>query len=114
MQNSVGKLLKRIVARKLARDQEDRDLPADQWGWGGVHLIVPHTHTDCSVTEDQSGWGFIVKQGATTISEKTAAYTVSSSCLTMEVEAVTHALRWIASRCDSGTTHAIFLTDSMN
>ena len=32
----------------------------------------------------------------------------------MGVEAVTHALRWIASRGDSRTTHAILLTDSMN
>ena len=31
----------------------------------------------------------------------------------MEMEGVTHALRWIASRCDSQTTHAIILTDSM-
>jgi len=29
-------------------------------------------------------------------------------------EAVTHALRWIASRGDSQTTHAIILTDSMS
>ena len=32
----------------------------------------------------------------------------------MEAEAVTHALRWIASRGDSRTTHAIILTDSMS
>ena len=32
----------------------------------------------------------------------------------MEVKAVAHALRWIASRGDSQTTHAIVLTDSMN
>ena len=32
----------------------------------------------------------------------------------MEVEAVTHALRWIVSRGDSHTTHAIILTDSMS
>ena len=37
-------------------------------------------------------------------------YTVSTSSLTMEVEAVTNALRWIASRSDSRTTHAIILT----
>ena len=30
----------------------------------------------------------------------------------MEMKAVTHALRWIASRGDSQTTHAIILTDS--
>ena len=32
----------------------------------------------------------------------------------MEVEAVTHALRWIASLADSRTTHAIIFTDSMS
>ena len=32
----------------------------------------------------------------------------------MEVEAVTHALRWIASRGDSQTTHAIILTNSIS
>ena len=32
----------------------------------------------------------------------------------MEVEAVTHALRWIASRCNSQTTHATILADSMS
>ena len=33
-----------------------------------------------SVTKDQSGWGFTVKQDATTIHEDSAAYTVSTSC----------------------------------
>ena len=69
-------------------------------------------YTDGSVTKDQSGRGFTVKQGATTIQEDIAADTVSTSSLTMEVEAVTLALRWIASRGDSQTTHAIILTDS--
>ena len=55
-----------------------------------------------------------VKQGATTIQEDIAADTVSTSSLTMKVEAVTHALRWVASRGDSQTTHAIILTDSMS
>ena len=32
----------------------------------------------------------------------------------MEVEAVTHALRWIALRGDSQTTRAVILTDSMS
>ena len=56
-------------------------------------LIV---YTDGSVTKDQSEWGFTVEQDATTIHEGSAAYTVSTSSLTMEVEAVTHTLRWIA------------------
>ena len=53
-------------------------------------LIV---YTDGSVTKDQSGWGSTVEQGATTIHEDSAAYTVSTSSLTMEVEAVTHVFR---------------------
>ena len=71
-------------------------------------------YTDDSVPKDQSGWGFNVKQGSTTNHEDSAAYTVSASSLTMEVEAVTHVLRRIASRGDSQTTHAIILTDSMS
>ena len=43
-----------------------------------------------------------------------AVYAVSNSSLTMEAEAVTHALSWIASRDDSQTTHAIILTDSVS
>ena len=74
-------------------------------------LIV---YTDGSVTKDHSGWGFTVKQGEATIHEDSAAYTVSTSSLTMELEAVTHALRCIASRGDSQTRHAIILTDSMS
>ena len=64
-----------------------------------------------SVTKDQSGWDFTVKQGATTIHEDSTAYTVSSSSLTMEGEIVTHGICWIASKDDSRTTHAIILTD---
>ncbi len=64
-------------------------------------LIV---YTDGSVSKDQSEWDFIVTQGATTIREDSAAYLVSTSSLTVDVEAVTHALRWIA----------ILLTDSVS
>ena len=73
------------------------------------YLLV---YTDGS--KDQSGWSFTVKQGATTIHEESAAYTVSTSTLAMEVEAITHALHWIASRGDSRTTRAIIVTDSMS
>ena len=72
-------------------------------------LIV---YTDGSVTKDQSGWGFTVKQDMTTIHEDSAAYTVSTSSLTMEVEAVTLALCWAASKGDSRTS--LILTDSMS
>ena len=46
--------------------------------------------------------------------EDSAAYTVSTSSLRMEVEAVIHVLRWFASRDDSQTTHTIILADSMS
>ena len=52
------------------------------------------------------GWGFTVTRGATTVHEDSAAYEVSTSSWPMEMEAVTHALRWVASRGDSQTTHA--------
>ena len=75
-------------------------------------------YTGGSFTKDQSWWCFTVtvsvKQGATTIHEDNAAYEVSPSSLTMEVEAIAHAFRWIALRGDSQTTHAIILTDSMS
>ena len=74
------------------------------------HQYIVH-NTDGSVTKDQSWWGFTVKQGGTTVHE---AYTVSTSSFTMEVEAATHVLRWIATRGDSRTTHAIIFTDSMS
>ena len=71
-------------------------------------------YTDGSATKDQTGWGFTVKQGATTTHEDRAAYTVSTSSLTMEVEVVAHAIRWIASRGDSQATYVIIFTDSMS
>ena len=43
-------------------------------------------YTAGSVTKDQSGWGFTVQQGATTIHKDGTAYTVSTSSLTMAVE----------------------------
>ena len=74
-------------------------------------LIV---YTDGSLTKDKSGWSFTVKQGVTTIHEASAAYMVSTSSLTMEVEAVTHTLCWITPRGDSQATHAIILMDPMS
>ena len=34
--------------------------------------------------------------------------------LTMEVEAVTRAIQWLASQLEAQITHAVILTDSMN
>ena len=43
-------------------------------------------------------WGLIVKQGATTMYEDSAAYVVSTSSLTVGVEEVTHVLCWTAAQ----------------
>ena len=65
-------------------------------------------------TRDQSGWGFTVKQDGRTVHEDSGAHRVMTSSLTMEVEAVTHAIQWLASQRDTQITHAIILTGSMN
>ena len=99
-----------------------------QWPAGKADLEVklliekhsqPHDlriYTDGSVTKDKSGWGFSVQQGDCTIYEDSAAYAVTSTSLRMEMEAVTHALRWIASRRDNQTTTraVVLLIDCMN
>ena len=96
-------------------------MPAGQADSEIRHLVQENSepqdlvvYTDGSVTKDQSGWGFTVKQGVTTMHEDSAAYEVPTSSLTMETEAVIHALRWIASKGDSQTTHAIIVTNSVS
>ena len=71
-------------------------------------------YTDGSVTRDWSGWGITVKQGARTVHEDSGAHRVTTSSLTMEVEAVTHAIQWLVSQHDARITHAVILTDSVN
>ena len=71
-------------------------------------------YTDGSVTRDRSGWGFTVKQDGRTVHEDSGAHRVTTSSLTMEVEAVTHAIQWLASQRDGRITHAIIPTDSMD
>ena len=58
--------------------------------------------------------GFTVKQGGRTVHEDSGAHRVTTSSLTMEVEAVIHAIQWLASQRDARIAHAIILTDSMN
>ena len=53
------------------------------------HDIV--MYTDGSVTRDRSDWRFTVKQGRT-VHEDSGAHRNTTSSLTMEVEAVTHAM----------------------
>ena len=89
---------------------------------GEVQMLVktnskPHDimiYTDGSVTTDQSGWGFIVKHGARTVHEDNGAHRVTTSSLTMEAEADTHAIKGLTSQRDAQFTHAIIPTDSMN
>ena len=71
-------------------------------------------YTDSSVTRDQSGLGFTVKQGGRTIHEDSGAHRITTSSQTMEVEAVTHATQWLASQNDTQIIYAIILIDSMN
>ena len=98
-----------------------REWPAGKTN-GEVQMLVeanskPHDiviYTDGSVTRDRSGWEFTVKQDGRTVHEDSGAHRVTTSSLTMEVEAVTHAIQWLASQRDARITHAIILTDSMN
>ena len=76
------------------------------------HDIV--IYTDGSVTRDRSGWGFTVKQGGRTVHEDTGSHRVMTSSLTMEVDAVAHAIQWLAPQRDAQITYAIIHTDSMN
>ena len=71
-------------------------------------------YTDGSVSQNQSGWGYTIKQGPRTIHEDSAAYQHRTASMTMEMEAVTHALWWLSTRNDSRRTHAVILTDSMS
>ena len=67
------------------------------------HDIV--IYTDGSITRDRFGWGFTVKQGGRI---------VTTSSLIMGVEAVTHAIQWLASQRHAQITHATIFTDLVN
>ena len=69
-------------------------------------------YTDGSVTRDRSVWGF--KQGIWAVHEGSGAHRVTTSSLTIEVEAVTDAIHWLASKCDAHITQTIILTDLRN
>ena len=66
------------------------------------HDIVIYTYG--SVTRDRSGWDFSVKQGERTVHGDNGAYRVMTSSLAVEVEAVTHAIQWLASQRDAQVT----------
>ena len=71
-------------------------------------------YTDGSVTKDRSGWGFTAKQGRRTEHENSRPHRLTTSSLTMEVKAVTHAIQWLASKRDAQIIDAIIPTGSMN
>ena len=85
-----------------------RECPAGKIN-ADIHMLVegnskPHDiliYTDGSVTRDRSGWVFTVKQGGRTVHEYSGAHSVTASSLTMEVEAVTHVMQWLASISDA-------------
>ena len=62
--------------------------------------------------------GFTIEQGGRTMHKDRGAYRgayrVTTSSLTTKVEAVTHAVQWLASQCDAQITHSIILTDSLD
>ena len=105
---------------------ENQDTHWCEWPVGKanaeVQMLVeanskPHDiviYTDGSVTRDQSGWGFTFKQGGRIVHEDSGAHRVTTSSLTMEVEAVTRAIQWQASQHEAQIMHAVILTDSMN
>ena len=76
---------------------------------------LPHdigTYMDGLVTRERSGWGSTVKQGGRTVHLDSGAHRVRTSSLTMEVEAVTYSIHWLASQSDR-FIYAIILTDPM-
>ena len=88
---------------------ENRCIYTSMYANSKLHDIV--IYTDGSVTKGRYGWGFTVMQGGRTAHEDSGAHRVMTSSLTMEVEAVTHAIQWLTSQCDAQITHAIILTD---
>ena len=75
---------------------------------GKTHGIMIKTD-GCHV--DRSDWGFTVRPDGRTVPKDSGAYRITTSTLTMEVEAVTHAVQWLASQRD---TQIIILTDPVN
>ena len=67
-----------------------------------------------SVTRDLSGWGSLPSKVEELYVKTVVAYTTTTSSLTMDVEAVTRAVQFLASKSDIKITHAMILTDSMN
>ena len=58
--------------------------------------------------------GKSVKQSGRTVLKDSGAFKVTTSILTMGVEAVIRAMQWLASQSDSQITRAFIFTDSVN
>ena len=81
--NRLRRLYKTLLAENLGK--HCREWPAGKTE-SEIKLLIQENnkpqdlrvYTDGSVTIDQSGWGFTVKQGATTIHEDSAVYIIRS------------------------------------
>ena len=89
--------------RSSAPQSWHRQLVANTATSGRCFLCCKHIQAFC-----------LVKQGGRTEHEDSGSHRVMTSSLTTEVEAVTHAILWLASQRDAQITHAIILTGSMN
>ena len=59
-------------------------------------------YTDGSVTKGKSGWGYVVKQSGVIVQRRNGAYGRKTSSMTMEVEAITNTLDWLANQQHKG------------
>ena len=95
--NPLREAVKNTKGYKLGRTLLPQNLGKQRREWTAgrpeseIKLLIPENnkpqdlivYTDGSVTKTQPGWGFTVKQRATTIHEDSGDYTVSTSSLTV-------------------------------
>ena len=79
-----------------------------------MHLRLYSDHAKCTTFIEYVTQNFSLKQGGRTVSEDSGAHRATTSSLTMEVEAVTQSIQWLAFQRDAQIAHFIILTDSMN
>ena len=69
-------------------------------------------YTDGSVVRgQQSGWAFTVRANGGIIHEDAGAFSLTTSSMCMEINAITEALSWLQTQ---QFTHAVIVTDSMS
>ena len=100
---------------KQVRDWEKREWLAGKANSDVQMLVEANSkprgiviYTDGSVTRNWSGWGSWSSR------VDIGSHRITTSSLTMEVEAVTHAVQWVASQRNVQITQAIIFTHSMN